>query len=203
MLAATFAPVCAQQPLTLAARASDLVANRSRRLRTLFDCHFDFTWALLRRLGLSHEDADDAVQEVFIVAARRLDQIATGSERAYLASTAIKVASTVRRGLKRRREDCADEALLECALDPAPWPDEAAELHKARRMLDAVLDTLDPDLRTVFVLFELEGLTLHEIADLLSLRLGTVKSRLRRARERFNQSADELKARCAEQRVSA
>jgi RNA polymerase sigma-70 factor (ECF subfamily) len=174
----------------------------ARRLRQIFEEQFDFTWALLRRLGLSQEDADDAVQEVFIVVARRLSEIRAGSERAYLVSTAVRVASTSRRGRTRRREEPADAELLEAALDPGPGPDEVADLRKARQLLDSVLDHLSDELRLVFVLFELEGLTLVEIAQVLSLPLGTAKSRLRRAREQFDERADELRARLAREAVS-
>jgi RNA polymerase sigma-70 factor (ECF subfamily) len=62
-------------------------------------------------------------------------------------------------------------------------------------MLDDVLDALDDDLRVVFVLAELEELTAPEIAGLIGVPLGTVASRLRRAREEFNKSVKRLRAR--------
>jgi RNA polymerase sigma-70 factor, ECF subfamily len=167
----------------------------TERLHRLFDDYFDFTWKLLRRLGMAADDADDAVQEVFIVAARKLDRIAPGSERSYLVATSARVASTARRARKRRREDSIDEQWLEAMPDALPGPDELTEMKRARLLLDCALDALDSDLRVVFVLFELEGMTLPEIAAQLELPLGTAKSRLRRARERFDQRANQLKQR--------
>jgi RNA polymerase sigma-70 factor, ECF subfamily len=171
--------------------------ERVERLRRIFDEHFDFTWKLLRRLGLTPEDADDGAQEVFIVAARKLDQIAVGSERAYLVATSARVASTARRTRRRSREDATDESLLSSLVDAVPGPDELAEMNRARVLLDLVLDALSGELRVVFVLFELEGMTLHEIAAQLRLPLGTAKSRLRRAREGFDKRADQLMQRLA------
>ena len=69
-------------------------------------------------------------------------------------------------------------------------------LESARRrlseLLDVVLEQMPIDLRTVFVLFELEGLSAPEIAAALSIPLGTVASRLRRARQTFAQAAARL-----------
>src|SRR5262245_28116714 len=56
---------------------------RSVRLRALMDRHFDFVWRSARRLGLAPADADDVAQDVFIVAARRLDEIDPDRERAF------------------------------------------------------------------------------------------------------------------------
>jgi RNA polymerase sigma-70 factor (ECF subfamily) len=147
------------------------------------DQHFDFIWRQLRRLGLSDDLADDAAQQVLIVASRKLDQITPGRERSFLLGAAIRVASDARRACARRREVDREEANEE--IDPAPRADELLDRQRARAMLDAVLGGMDLDLRTVFVLFELEELTTAEIAELLELAPGTVASRLRRARSEF------------------
>jgi len=75
------------------------------RLRALMTAYFDFVWRSLRRLGLSPADADDGTQEVFVVVSRKLSAIAVESEKRFLFATALRVASTRRRGLKRRREE--------------------------------------------------------------------------------------------------
>ena len=59
------------------------------------------------------------------------------------------------------------------------------EQKRHRELLDRILDTLTQDLRTAFVLFELEDLSVPEIAEVLEIPTGTVASRLRRAREQF------------------
>ena len=62
----------------------------------------DFVWRVFRRLGLSGADADDAAQEVFVVAARRQSELVKGRERSFLYGTALRVASNRRRAIRRR-----------------------------------------------------------------------------------------------------
>lgn len=162
------------------------------RVRQMVASHFDFIWRSLRRLGLSGADAEDGAQEVFMIAARKLDQIAAGRERSYLFGTALRVASTQRRTAARRREQ-PDSELAERA-DPAPRADEALDRRRARALLDDVLAGMDLELRSVFVLFELEEMTAPAIGDLLGIPTGTVASRLRRAREQFRAAVRRLRA---------
>jgi RNA polymerase sigma-70 factor (ECF subfamily) len=75
------------------------------------------------------------------------------------------------------------------ALDGAPAPDECVDQKRLREWLDEVLSAMPDDLRAVFVLFELEELSSQEIARHLELPVGTVASRLRRARDVFSQLA--------------
>jgi RNA polymerase sigma-70 factor (ECF subfamily) len=70
----------------------------------------------------------------------------------------------------------------------APKPEALAEQRMAVDLMDRVLSTMDMDLRTTFVLFELEGLSTPEIAALAEIPLGTAASRLRRAREQFRET---------------
>jgi RNA polymerase sigma-70 factor (ECF subfamily) len=153
------------------------------RLRAMLDAHFDFIWRSLRRLGLSDDRADDAAQQVFVVAARRLGSIMLGSEKSFLLRTAMRVASDVRRSASYRREVAyADPA---ASLESGMRPDDLLDQWRARALLDRVLHAMDLDLRSVFVLFEIEEMTTAEIAVLLEIPYGTVASRLRRAREQF------------------
>lgn len=76
------------------------------------------------------------------------------------------------------------DSLRELA-DALPGPDALTDQHQARRLLEQVLQTMPIELRAVFVLYELEGATMAEIAETLTLAPGTVASRLRRARELF------------------
>jgi len=152
------------------------------RLRALFEAHFDFVWRSLRRLGVPQATVDDATQEVFLVLSRRLDDVELGREKSFLFSTALRVASTARRSQARRgaHDDTVDELV-----DGAPSPSDVVDRQNARRVLDRVLAALEIDLRAVFVLYELEEMTMAEIAAALDLAPGTVASRLRRAREAF------------------
>jgi RNA polymerase sigma-70 factor (ECF subfamily) len=137
---------------------------------------------------------DDAAQRVFEIMARKRDQIAVGEERPFLFRTAVLVAAEERRRFRRDARQAADEQALLATPAATPEPDEALEARRWRAHLDAVLGALSPELRTVFVLFELERLSSPEIAALLELPLGTVASRLRRARAEFQASAKRLKA---------
>jgi RNA polymerase sigma-70 factor (ECF subfamily) len=153
------------------------------RLRVVFDSYFAFVWRSLRRLGVPASAVDDAAQEVFVVASRRLGNIEVGREQAFLFATALRIASNARRSFARR--DARHDASLDSVVDPAPSPEQVAERARARAMLDQVLATLALELRAVFVLHELEEMSMAEIANTLQLAPGTVASRLRRARELF------------------
>lgn len=165
------------------------------RLRALVGEFFDFIWRSLRRLGVPEAEVDDCTQQVFLVAARKLDDIQAGSERAYLFGTAMRVASDARRSRTRRREVHEDDAGEAC--DPAPNPEQIADRRRARAVLDEVLDELPMELRAPFVLFELEEMPTAEIAAMLEVPVGTVASRLRRAREEFQKIVARRKARDA------
>jgi RNA polymerase sigma-70 factor, ECF subfamily len=170
-----------------AAPAGDEVASEAR-LRRLVGEHHDFIWRSLRRLGVGHGDVDDGVQQVFLVASRKLAEIRPHSERSFLYQTALRVAADRRKSQKRRREVPESEAAEE-AFD-VPTAEELVDLKRARRNLDEILDEMTLELRAVFTLFELDQLTLTEIAALLEVPRGTVASRLRRARQQFFELAE-------------
>lgn len=160
-------------------------ATRHAQLRGLVDHHFDFIWRLLRRLGLARADADDGVQQVFMTATQKLEQITPGSERTFLYGVALRVVANLRRKTRRRREQ-DDQRILQAA-DVSVAPDEAAALRQALALLDDVLSALPEELARVLVLSQIEQLGLAEIAKVENLPQGTVASRLRRARALFKE----------------
>lgn len=160
----------------------------AERLAWLVEHHADFVWRSLRRLGVEPSLADDATQEVFIVASHKLERVEAGRERAFLYGVAMNVAAHARRSRARSREVAGEEQTA-AAPDTAPNPEMRLVNAQARALLDRVLDDLSEELRAVFVLFELEELTMIEIARMLELPAGTVASRLRRAREEFHAAA--------------
>jgi RNA polymerase sigma-70 factor (ECF subfamily) len=164
------------------------------RLAGMLQTHYRTVWRTLRRLGVPPDRVDDAAQEVYIVAARKLDLVEQGCERKYLLSTAVRVAANYRRA-RAARPEISDDDLVARESDPAPAADHLLDQKRMRQLLDEVLDSLSRDLRTVFVLFELEGLSVPEIADLTGAPIGTVASRLRRARAGFQAAVRRYRAR--------
>ena len=160
------------------------------RLSALVRENFDYVWRLLRRLGLSPADADDAAQQVFMVLSKKFDEVALGKERAFLYGTAVKIAWRSRRTLERRREELSSS--LESGETWLPDPEALYEQRQARETLDDILGAMSLEMRTVFVLFEFEGTSLTEIASILEIPRGTAASRLRRAREEFERRVDKL-----------
>lgn len=163
-------------------RAQSAPDSDRRRLEKMFDEHHQAVWRLLRRRGLAPEAAADATQQCFLVAAERMRDIRDGSERAFLLGTALRLASAaIRNGRRWQLEDDMD------ACEPLAngRVDDRAEQRHTVELMDRLLARMDPTLVEVFVLFEVEGLSTPEIARLLGVPLGTVASRLRRARESF------------------
>jgi RNA polymerase sigma-70 factor (ECF subfamily) len=148
----------------------------------MFALYHATVWRILRRRGLSDDAAADAAQQAFLVALERLADIALNSERAFLIATAIRVA----RGLRRKTSRIElDDELVQRA---ASAGDERADVQ----LCDLALSKLNPELAEVFVLYEIEGLSSTEIASLLEIPLGSVASRLRRAREQFRAAVSRL-----------
>ena len=152
------------------------------RLERIFNAHHASVWRALRRRGLSAEAAEDATQETFLLAADRLEDIRPESERAFLIATAVRVAHTLgRKTVRWELSEDMDQRLSDNR--------DTSDARADTQLCDLVLSKVDADLVEVFVLYELEGLTSPEIAELLQIPLGSVASRLRRAREQFRTAA--------------
>jgi RNA polymerase sigma-70 factor, ECF subfamily len=162
-------------------------------LRSLFETHYASIWRLLRRLGVLPAQLDDAAQEVFWVAARRLCDIEPGREHSFLYGVALRVAANeVRR--QRAAMPVTDLEQVPLLPDQRPSPEDELAEQQARELLDDVLNRMPIDLRTVFVLFEIEGLEVRQIAEIEEIPVGTASSRLRRAREEFSAIAKRVRA---------
>jgi RNA polymerase sigma-70 factor, ECF subfamily len=160
------------------------------RLEAMLADHHAFVWRSLRRLGVPDGDIDDASQQVFLVAHRRLAKLAPESERSFLFQTALRVAADWRRAHKRRCEQVGIDILD--VPDVAATPEEQMDQRRARALLDRALESMPMELRAVFVLFELEEMTMAQIASIAGIPPGTVASRLRRARQAFHDAARKL-----------
>jgi RNA polymerase sigma-70 factor (ECF subfamily) len=171
--------------------AEEAVPDRGR-IAAIVGEHLPFVWRLLRRFGVPPSDIDDAAQRVFLVASAKLDQIEPGRERSFLAGTALRVASAARRDAKRRPEIATSD--FDDQLAAGPTPDEEVESREALVLLDRILDAMPDELRVVLVLCDVEQLTVPEVALLQRAPIGTISSRLRRARKELGEAIKRLQA---------
>ena len=122
-----------------------------------------------------------SVEGVSTRLAERILDIQEGRERAFLFGTALRVARRVSRNEKRWvLEDDMDFRNSQVAR-----PEDLADQRRAVDLMGRILANMDHDLKTVFILAELEGQTMPQVSSLLEIPLGTATSRLRRAREAF------------------
>ena len=158
-------------------------SDRDTRLRAMVDRYLDFVARVLRNAGTPEAEVDDDVQRTFIAVANRLDDVRPDAEKSFLLQTALRMAAHARRTLARRREVHDSDAQLR--IQAPLQPEQMLDQKRSRELLDEVLDQMSVELRTVFVLYELEELSMTEIASTLRIPQGTVASRLRRARADF------------------
>jgi RNA polymerase sigma-70 factor (ECF subfamily) len=169
--------------MAAAARRDEDAAARLADFDLLYEKHATFVWRSLQGLGVSRDDIEDLAQEVFTTVFRKLGSFeGRSSLRTWLFGVAVGVARNYAR--KRTRRLGVGAPLPDSASPDASHRAEALEL------VSRCLDDLDEGLRVVFILAELEQLTAPEIAEVLTLNVNTVYSRLRLARERFELSLE-------------
>jgi RNA polymerase sigma-70 factor (ECF subfamily) len=159
--------------------------ERQARMRSIVDEHMHFVARTLHKAGVPQADLDDAIQRTFIAVANRLQDVHPSAERSFVFHVANNVAAHARRNLARRREVCSDE--LPDILEAPTTPEHLAERKEMRKLLVDIADSMSDGLRSVFKLHEFEGMSTVEIATVVGIPLGTVASRLRRARARFRE----------------
>lgn len=175
-------------PLVYPDCAESGFAVSTERLEKMYRAHYQVIWRTLRRLGFSPESAADHTQQAYLIALERLGDIVVGCEKAYLFSTAIRLGKTAAR--KQRRLDLTDE--VDLGSDQGGGAEAVDNRQVAMQLLERIFAHMDVDLVTAFTLHELEGMSSPEIAEVLEIPLGTVASRLRRARETFREKANRL-----------
>lgn len=166
--------------------------------RAFYDNHVRFVWRALLRTGVPEHEVPDAVQDVFVVVHRKLPEFEARSKvTTWLFAICIRVASD-RRRLAHGRYEILSEHITEYALGGESAGDDPLVLtakQRARDTLAAILNRMPEEQRIVFALFELDGMTGNEIAELLEVPVGTIRSRLRLARATFEQSVARLRSR--------
>ena len=157
------------------------------QFHALYRGEFAFVWAAARRLGVPPAAVDDAVQDVFVTAYRRLDQLRFEvSPRAWLYGVTRRVASRYHRGAFRRRRRVAALEQVGAPIEPAPQDRALALQH-----IDRLLDGLGAGTRAAWEMSELLGMSGPEIASELGLPLNTVYSRVRLARQQLQRGLGE------------
>lgn len=186
-------PAAASAPARDEPEASAPASATRPEFGQVYDEHVRFVWRTLRRLGVPDDDADDALQDVFLIVHRKLGEFRPEAPiRHWLFRLAAGIARDHRRA--RRRKDPRQHGLVPVSGDEdvpdaaQRGPLEAAEHTAAARLIREVLQDLDEAKREVFVLADLEQMTAPEIAEVLQLPLNTVYSRLRRARAEFEEA---------------
>jgi RNA polymerase sigma-70 factor, ECF subfamily len=177
--------------------SSESHGDRLASFELTYRKHFVFAWRALRRLGVSDRNLNDAAQDVFLIVYRKLPEF--DFERpitTWIYAICLRVASNRRRSAVERNEQLGNDAEPVEKSEQALAADaESQELSERRAMLEAALDAMSLEQRAVFTLFELEGRTGEEVAELLGVPTPTVHSRLRLAREIFRRSIERHRAR--------
>lgn len=145
----------------------------------LFAAHHDFVRRSALALGVPARFVDDVVQDVFIVALRRFEDLRPD------ASTRGWLYGILRNVARRAKAKDARRPPLHLAKDADAPPDEALDWRRAASVVESFMAALDDEKREVFVLCELEGMTAPEVAAAASIKLNTVYSRLRTVRALF------------------
>ncbi len=150
----------------------------------IYRAEFRSVWGFLHRLGARDAALDDLTHDVFVAAYSRFHTFDRArSIKAWLRGIAWRLYSDLRRLHRHRRE--VDSELGEQFPCSEPGADERLAARQAREMIDEALGALDDDKRAVFVMFELDGMSIPEIASAMDAPVPTTSSRLRLAREAF------------------
>jgi RNA polymerase sigma-70 factor (ECF subfamily) len=172
--------------------------------RAIYEGHFDFVWRSLRRLGVREADAKDLTQKVFLTVHLRLSDFEGRSElRTWIFGICLRVASDYRRSAAVRHEVVTDSAQIAAQVGADRDPLSLVEARSTAMVAESILDKLPESQRVVFVLFELEELSAEQIADLVEVPIGTVRSRLRLARDAFRKEAKRIAAATGSRRKEA
>ena len=160
--------------------------------------HGEFVRKTLYRMGVRAPHLEDVYQEVFLVVHRRLDSYAGHCAiTTWLFEVCFRVTAGYRRRAHFRREQLVADAASVPYFAPTPTPERWVEKRQAAHRLQDMLSTLNLEQRVVFTLFELEGLSCEQIGTQLGVPVGTVYSRLHRARKSFLRALSRQRARDA------
>jgi RNA polymerase sigma-70 factor, ECF subfamily len=162
----------------------------------LFDSHLAFVWRNLRRLGVPETQVEDAAQDVFLVVHRRWDswQAERSTVETWLFGIVLRVAHNYRR-LQRRRLSWLlpshDRGVQEIP-SLADGPAELLAQREAARLFERALAQLDANTRALFLMIDVEQMTVPQAAAALGINVNTAYWRLRKARMAFRRALAKL-----------
>lgn len=160
------------------------VSERDLRVAELFRREAEFVWRVVRRLGVPDSEAEDVVQEIFLVVAQRLISYEErGTMRAWLVAITRQVVQHAHRS--RFRHERKLQAIPSHPPAPPEDPHQRLESNQAVRLVQQFLSEIEPNQALIFYLSEVEDMSSVEIAASLDVNVNTVYSRLRQARKSF------------------
>jgi RNA polymerase sigma-70 factor (ECF subfamily) len=154
-------------------------------IEALFAAHAPFVWRVLRHFGVAAVDLEDQTQEVFLVAHRRLSDWNGEHPRAWLAAIARRCAAGYRRRGHRQHEE-----LVHTVPDSTDSRDPSARAEID--FLNRVLASLDEDKRTVFFLYEVEEMSIRDVAEVVHCTVKAAYKRLYAARRELTRALGEI-----------
>ena len=170
---------------------SALTEQRVLGAEQVYTLHANFVWRTLQHLGVRPADLEDLGQEVFVIVHRRLTTFDGRSKlTTWLFGICLNLVQRHRRRAYLRLEFLYAEPPER--VDPET-PEQLYAGEEARLRLERLLTKLSPERRATFLLFEVEGVSCEEIAELTSVPVGTVYSRLHLARKHVAATAARLR----------
>jgi RNA polymerase sigma-70 factor (ECF subfamily) len=158
----------------------------------VYRAEFPFVVNSLRRLGVHPSDLEDLTHDVFMTALRRRETYDPRRPiRPWLFGIAFRMAADFKRLVRHSRELPLDSTVE--ASDENRTPDEMAALNQDRQLVLDALAHVELSRRGVFIMHDIEGAAIPEIADALEIPLGTAYSRLRQARIEFSDAVRALR----------
>lgn len=185
----------------VSARESHADASTSRtdarapvpEFREVYEAHVTALWRSARALGIPEHAVEDVLQDVFVVVHRRLPEFeGRAALKTWLMKILVRVVATHRRTYRRKG---GHDELTDVPDERQDGPHERTAQREAAVLLGRILDAMDDDQRTVFVLSEIEQLPVPEIASAIGENVNTVYSRLRLARRDYEKHLARLRAR--------
>ena len=161
-------------------------------LRELFDMHAPYVWNTLRRLGVRDADLEDVTHDVFVQLQGHVHELDPARPvRPWLFGFAFRLASQHRRKAYHRKE--TQSADLAHAVDGARLADEQVSAGQDRKLVLDALESIDLERRAVFVLSQIDGVPVRDVARALGIPVNTAHSRLRLARGEFAAAVKRLR----------